>query len=104
MAYLPENTRVTTALASTQKMEKSIQREVSSQVSNSNEQVMRAINNLSNAIGSINKNNNTNLNLDDVLDKIVIETVTNLNDREIMRVITPLIDKNLNKYNKARGR
>ena len=103
MAYLPENTRVTTALASTQKMEKSIQREVSSQVSNSNEQVMRAINNLSNAIGSIN-NNNTNLNLDDVLDKIVIETVTNLNDREIMRVITPLIDKNLNKYNKARGR
>ena len=64
---------------------------------------MRAINNLSNAIGSIN-NNNTNLNLDDVLDKIVIETVTNLNDREIMRVITPLIDKNLNKYNKARGR
>ena len=44
MAYLPENTRVTTALASTQKMEKSIQREVSSQVSNSNEQVMRAIN------------------------------------------------------------
>lgn len=104
MAYLPENTRVTTALASTQKMEKSIQREVSSQVSNSNEQVMRAINNLSNAIGSINKNNNTNLNLDDVLDKIVIETVTNLNDREIMRVITPLIDKNLNKYNKVRGR
>ena len=104
MAYLPENTRVTTALASTQKMEQSIQREVSSQVSNSNEQVMRAINNLSNAIGSINKNNNTNLNLDDVLDKIVIETVTNLNDREIMRVITPLIDKNLNKYNKVRGR
>ena len=45
-----------------------------------------------------------NLNLDDVLDKIVIETVTNLNDREIMRVITPLIDKNLNKYNKVRGR
>ena len=104
MAYLPEHTKVTTALASTQKMEKSIQHEVSNQVSNSNEQVMRAINNLSNIIGSINKNNNTNLNVDDVLDKIVIETVTNLNDREIMRVITPLIDKNLNKYNKARGR
>ena len=103
MAYLPKNTKVTTALASTQKMEASIKQEVSRQVLNSNEQVVNAINNLSSIIGSI-KNNNANLNINDVLDKIVIETVTNLNDREIMRVITPLIDKNLNKYNKMRGR
>ena len=85
MAYLPENTRVTTALASTQKMEKSIQREVSSQVSNSNEQVMRAINNLSNAIGSINKNNNTNLNLDDVVDYgILVPGITAQQDEIIV--------------------
>ena len=103
MAYLPKNTKVTTALASTQKMEASIKQEVSRQVLNSNEQVVNAINNLSSIIGSI-KNNNANLNINDVLDKIVIENITTIKDREIMRVITPLIDKSLNKYNKIRGK
>lgn len=105
MAYLPENTKVTTALASTQKMEASITKEVNKQMSNSNEIVFDAINSLTKAVNNMKNNvNNSNLSLDDVLDKIVIETVTNLNDREIMRVITPLINKELYKYNKVRGR
>lgn len=46
MAYLPEGTRVTTALASTQKMESSIKREVNNQVLNSNDRIYDAINSL----------------------------------------------------------
>ncbi|MDI9215995.1 phage tail tape measure protein [Clostridium tertium] len=43
MAYLPEKTKVTTALASTQKMESSIKREVNNQILNSNYRVYDAI-------------------------------------------------------------
>lgn len=44
MAYLPESTRVTTALASTQKMESSIKREINNQMLSSNDRVYNAIN------------------------------------------------------------
>ena len=106
IAYIPQGTRISTNLTSTQQMQQAVKNEVNNQVTKQNTELTKALNSISKAVDNLNNINNTNIDVNDIIDSIVIDNILNLtiDGKQLSSALAPYLDKETSKYNKARRR
>lgn len=106
IAYIPQGTKISTNLTSTQQMQQAVKNEVNNQVTKQNAELTKALNSISKAVDNLNNANNTNVDVNDIIDSIVIDNILNLtiDGKQLSSALAPYLDKETSKYNKARRR
>ena len=101
MAYIPQGTRISTNLTSTQQMQQAVKNEVNNQVTKQNAELTKALNSISKAVDNLNNVNNTNVDVNDIIDSIVIDNILNLtiDGKQLSSALAPYLDKATSKYN-----
>ena len=104
IAYIPQGTRISTNLTSTQQMQQAVKNEVNNQVTKQNAELTKALNSISKAVDNLNNANNTNIDVNDIIDSIVIDNILNLtiDGKQLSTALAPYLEKATTKYNKAR--
>ena len=104
IAYIPQGTRISTNLTSTQQMQQAVKNEVNNQVTKQNAELTKALNSISKAVDNLNNANNTNIDVNDIIDNIVIDNILNLtiDGKQLSSALAPYLDKATSQYNKAR--
>ena len=104
IAYIPQGTKISTNLTSTQQMQQAVKNEVNNQVTKQNTELTKALNNISKAVDNLNNINNTNIDVNDIIDSIVIDNILNLtiDGKQLSSALAPYLDKATSQYNKAR--
>ena len=104
IAYIPQGTRISTNLTSTQQMQQAVKNEVNNQVTKQNAELTKALNSISKAVDNLNNVNNTNVDVNDIIDSIVIDNILNLtiDGKQLSSALAPYLEKATTKYNKAR--
>ena len=104
VAYIPQGTRISTHLTSTQQMEQAVKSEVNKQVVNQNKELVKALNDISKMVEKLNNANNTNIDVNDIIDNIVIDNILNLtiDGKQLSNALAPYLDRATSQFNKSR--
>ena len=104
IAYIPQGTKISTNLTSTQQMQQAVKQEVNNQITKQNTELTKALNSISKAVDNLNNVNNTNVDVNDIIDSIVIDNILNLtiDGKQLSSALAPYLEKATTKYNKAR--
>ena len=85
-------------------MQQAVKQEVNNQITKQNTELTKALNSISKAVDNLNNVNNTNVDVNDIIDSIVIDNILNLtiDGKQLSSALAPYLEKATTKYNKAR--